>query len=122
MVWLHLSAQRNSPQPGPFARDISIDRSAAAVLRLVSRGMRDLVDSVVAQLAVPARKGTGVCLESSLPRFASSLRDLTLQMEQLGDLSEIRDLASVQLPCLEKLYLRVSTMHGLAWETRMIGA
>jgi hypothetical protein len=76
--------------------------------------MRDLVDSVVPQLVVPARKGSGVSLESRLPRFATSLRDLTLQMQELDDLSEIRDLAIVELPQLEKLRLWVSTEHGLA--------
>ncbi|KAG1661488.1 hypothetical protein FOA52_010203 [Chlamydomonas sp. UWO 241] len=110
VVWQHLSALRNSPPPVPFARDIDIDRSAAAAMRLVSCGMRDLIDSVVAQLAVPCRNGTGVSLESCLPRFAASLRELTLQMWRLGDLREVRDLFNMELPRLEKLDLRVSTM------------
>ncbi|KAG1677869.1 hypothetical protein FOA52_008633 [Chlamydomonas sp. UWO 241] len=115
VVWQHLSALRNSPPPVLFAPDIGIDRSAAAALRLVSRGMRDLVDSMVAQLTVPHCTGTGISLESCVPRFAASLSDLTLQMQQIGDPSEIRDLLSVQLPHLEKLSIPVITMHDLAW-------
>jgi hypothetical protein len=117
MVWQHLSALRNSPPPELFAHDIGIDRRTAVALRLVSRGMRDLVDSVVPRLVVPIRRDTGVSLESCLPRFAASLDDLTLFLQQLCEPSEIRDLSSVQLPHLEKLSIQVSTMHmcGLAW-------
>jgi hypothetical protein len=111
VVWQQLRAP-----PGPFARIGMIDRHSTASLRLVSRGMRDLVDSVVPQLsAVPRRKGTGMSLESCLPRFASSLRDLALQVELLDDPRDIRDLANVELPRLEKLSFQVSTVHGLAW-------
>ncbi|KAG1677864.1 hypothetical protein FOA52_008628 [Chlamydomonas sp. UWO 241] len=103
VVWQRLNALRDSPPHVPFACDIGIDRRAAAALRLVSRGMLDLLDSLVAQQTVPRRNGTGVSLESCLPRFAASLRDLTLQMRQLGDPSEVRDLSNVELPRLEKL-------------------
>ncbi|KAG1664734.1 hypothetical protein FOA52_004742 [Chlamydomonas sp. UWO 241] len=106
VLFQQLSALRNSP-PVPARRNLGFDRSAAAALRLVSRGMRDLVDSVVPQLAVPLCKGKGVSLESCLPRFAASHHDLTVYMPLLGDLSELRDLASVGLPCLEKLELVV---------------
>jgi hypothetical protein len=109
-LFQQLSALRNSPPPEPFRRDFGFDIRAAAVLRLVSRGMRGLVDSVVPRLWVPIRKGTGMSLESCLPRFAASLRDVTPVMPKLDDLSEIRDLASVELPCLEKLEIFVSTV------------
>ncbi|KAG1664743.1 hypothetical protein FOA52_004751 [Chlamydomonas sp. UWO 241] len=111
-----LGALRNSPRPVPFRRDLGFDRSASAALRLVSRGMRELIDSVVPQLAVPVHKGTGISLESGLPRFAASLLDLTGYMEHLGDPSEVRDLASVELPCLDKLKLVGSTLISLAWK------
>ncbi|KAG1661490.1 hypothetical protein FOA52_010205 [Chlamydomonas sp. UWO 241] len=117
VVWQHLHALRESPPPELFTHDFGFDRSAAAALRLVSRGMRDLVDSVVAQLAVPRRNGTGVSLESCLPRFAASLRDLTLQMQQFGDLRELCDLSSLELPHLEKLDLRGPTKEDSAvWD------
>jgi hypothetical protein len=63
---------------------------------------------------VPIRKGTGMSLESCLPRFAASLRDLTLHMHQLEDSRELCDLAIVELPYLEKLRFEVSTVRGLA--------
>ncbi|KAG1676168.1 hypothetical protein FOA52_005009 [Chlamydomonas sp. UWO 241] len=116
VVWQHLNALRHSP-PVPVAPDFGFDRSATAALRLVSGGMRDLVDSVVAQLAVPLHDDTSVSLETCLPHFAASLRELTLDMRQLGDVGETRDLSSVQLQHLEKLNLRrlhVSDCHKIA--------
>ncbi|KAG1664735.1 hypothetical protein FOA52_004743 [Chlamydomonas sp. UWO 241] len=115
VLFQQLSALRHSPHPVPAWRDLGFDKSATTALRLVSRGMRDLVDSVVPRLVVSLHKGTGVSLKSCLPRFAASLRDLTLAMGMLhlGDFCEIRDLAHVELPCLEKLKIEVSTVHGI---------
>ncbi|KAG1664740.1 hypothetical protein FOA52_004748 [Chlamydomonas sp. UWO 241] len=120
ILFQQLGALRNSPRPVPCRRDLGFNSSAAAALRLVSRGMRDLVDSVVPRLSVPVHKGTGISLESGLLRFAAVLRVLTLYMEHLGDLSEIRDLASVELPCLEKLHFQGPISDSMAWKMPVI--